>query len=85
MPTSEKSTVIPTLRYRDAHAAIAFLCDAFGFERRAVYEGDDGRVAHAELVLGGGMIMLGSHPGHGDYDKLVQPPERADSINTQSA
>jgi uncharacterized glyoxalase superfamily protein PhnB len=27
----------PCLRYRDPHAAITFLCDAFGFERKAVY------------------------------------------------
>ena len=82
MSTSEKSAVIPSLRYRDAHAAINFLCEAFGFERRAVYEGEGGTVAHAELVLGGGMIMLGSDPGHGDYDKLVKSPGSPDAVNT---
>jgi uncharacterized glyoxalase superfamily protein PhnB len=50
----------PTLRYSDAHAAIQFLIDAFGFERVAVYETDD-RVDHAELRWpGGGGVMLGS-------------------------
>lgn len=54
-------TVIwPTLLYTDAHAAIAFLVDAFGFEKVAVYEAD-GRVAHAELRgPAGGGVMLGS-------------------------
>lgn len=50
----------PALRYSDAHTAIRFLIDAFGFERVAVYETDD-RVDHAELRWpGGGGVMLGS-------------------------
>src|SRR3546814_6749066 len=35
------STIIPCLRYRDALAAIDWLCRAFGFEKHAVYA--DGR------------------------------------------
>jgi uncharacterized glyoxalase superfamily protein PhnB len=50
--------IYPVLRYRDAHAAIDFLCDAFGFERHAVYEGEDGTVEHAQLAHGSGMVML---------------------------
>ncbi len=52
----------PTLRYRDAPAAIRFLVDAFGFEAVAVYEGaGDGVIDHAELRWpGGGGVMLGS-------------------------
>lgn len=83
MPVLDKSTVMPTLRYRDAHAAIDFLCNAFGFERRAVYEGEGGTVAHAELVLGGGMIMLSSDSKDGDFSKLVRSPASADAVNTQ--
>jgi uncharacterized glyoxalase superfamily protein PhnB len=58
--TTSISTVIPTLRYRDAPKAIEVLCDAFGFERHAVYDGPDGTIAHAELRHGSGMVMLGS-------------------------
>jgi uncharacterized glyoxalase superfamily protein PhnB len=55
------SMLIPSLRYKDAHAAIAWLERAFGFERNAVYDGPDGTVAHAQLSFGGtGMVMLGS-------------------------
>jgi uncharacterized glyoxalase superfamily protein PhnB len=54
------STVIPSFRYRDAQAAIAWLETVLGFVRKAVYEKPDGTVEHAELVLGTGMIMLGS-------------------------
>ena len=54
------SIVWPTLRYRDARAAIGFLVDAFGFEETAVY-GEAELVVHAELrwPTGGG-VMLGS-------------------------
>lgn len=31
------STIIPCLRYRDAHVAIEWLCRAFGFDKHAVY------------------------------------------------
>ena len=54
------STVIPALRYKDAPAAIEWLCTVFGFARQAVYAQPDGSIAHAQLTLGGGMIMLGS-------------------------
>jgi uncharacterized glyoxalase superfamily protein PhnB len=59
MPASP-SAVIPGHRYRNAPAAIDWLCQVFGFTRHAVYEGENGSIAHAELALGGGMIMLGS-------------------------
>jgi uncharacterized glyoxalase superfamily protein PhnB len=55
-----RSTVIPALRYRDASAAIEWFCSVLGFTRHAVYEGAGGVINHAELALGGGMIMLGS-------------------------
>ena len=52
--------IYPSLRYKDASAAIDWLCRAFGFERKAVYEGEKGIVEHAELSYQGGLIMLGS-------------------------
>ena len=57
-----RHALIPCLRYADAPAAIAFLCAAFGFERQAVYtDPDDPHVVHhAQLLLDGNMIMLGS-------------------------
>ena len=53
--------IIPCLRYRDAKAAIEWLCTAFGFERQVAYPDEAGGIAHAQLVLGQSMIMLGSH------------------------
>ena len=76
-------TIIPTMRYRDAPAAIEWLCRAFGFERHLVVPGPDGAVAHAELSFGGGMIMLGSH-GSGEFDLLMTVPSDAGGRCTQS-
>jgi uncharacterized glyoxalase superfamily protein PhnB len=54
------ATIIPTLRYRDALAAIDWLCQAFDFEKHLVVPGEHGGIAHAQLVFGNGMVMLGS-------------------------
>ena len=51
--------IYPTLRYRDAKAAIEWLQEAFGFELVASHDGPDGKVMHAELRWGDSMIMLG--------------------------
>ncbi len=58
--TMTRSTVIPGMHYRDAPNAIKWLCNVFGFEEHAVYRGSGNTILHAELTLGGGMIMLGS-------------------------
>ncbi len=57
-------SIYPALRYRDARAAIAWLQDALGFEAVSVHE-NDGKVGHAELAFGDGMIMIGE-VGAGD-------------------
>lgn len=87
-------TIFPVIRYRDAKAAIDFLERAFGFERAAVYEGEDGRVQHAELSLGDSAIMLGEWsegskqaPGTAHLYVVVTDPdahrERARSAGTE--
>ena len=68
------SVLIPSLRYKDAHAAIAWLEQAFGFECHAVYDGPDGTVAHAELRFGNGMVMLGSASNEGPLRHLYLTP-----------
>jgi uncharacterized glyoxalase superfamily protein PhnB len=78
-----RSTVIPTLRYHDAPAAIAWLCDVFGFARHAVYELPDGSIAHAELELGGGMIMLGSARDD-EYGRNFKAPAELGGVETRS-
>jgi uncharacterized glyoxalase superfamily protein PhnB len=53
-------TIYPSMRYRDAPAAIEFLKAAFGFEEHAVYSNDDGTIAHAQLSYGPSILMLGT-------------------------
>ena len=68
-------TIIPSLRYRNALAMIDWLCNAFGFERHAVYADGD-TVHHAQLVFGNGMVMLGSASNMGAWnERMVQPDE----------
>jgi uncharacterized glyoxalase superfamily protein PhnB len=69
------STIIPAMRYRDAHAAIDWLCKAFGFEKHAVFEDDQGRVMHAQLVYGNGMVMLSSVQPDGFGRHMAQPDD----------
>lgn len=89
MPTparATRSTVIPCLRYRDAAAAIDWLCSAFGFEKQAVYPNPDGTIAHAQLTFGNGMIMLGSAtPDDAGWGRLVRQPDETGGAETQCA
>jgi uncharacterized glyoxalase superfamily protein PhnB len=55
-----KPNIFPTLRYDDAPAAMGWLARAFGFEQHSVMPNEDGTIAHAELRLGAGIVMLGS-------------------------
>lgn len=66
---SQGSTIIPSLRYHDAHAAIEWLIRVFGFEKQAVFEGPHQTVAHAQLTHGGGMLMLGSASNAGPFSR----------------
>jgi len=75
--------IVPSLRYRDAAAAIEFLCQAFGFARHLVVPGPEGTIGHAQLTLGDGMIMLGSAQNR-DFGPHVRTPEELGG-NTQSA
>lgn len=77
------ANIIPTLRYRDASAAIEWLCKAFDFERHLVVPMDDGGVAHAQLVFGNGMVMLGSARDD-EFGKLQAPLSDADTAVSQS-
>ncbi len=79
-----KSTVIPAMRYCDARAAIEWLSNVFGFERHAVYEGPDGSIAHAELTLNGGMIMLGSQKND-EFGRSFKSPAEVGGVETRSA
>jgi uncharacterized glyoxalase superfamily protein PhnB len=89
MPTfakNTKATVIPVLRYRDAPAAIEWLCQTFGFEKNLVVSNKDGTIAHAQLSFGNGMIMLGSVlKNETEFGRLMKQPDEIGGAATQSA
>ena len=81
-----RATVIPCLRYRDAPAAIEWLCENFGFEKLLVVPNDDGTIAHAQLSFGNGMIMLGSVlEVETEFGRLIKQPDEIGGAETQSA
>lgn len=81
-----RATVIPCLRYRDAPAAITWLCDTFGFQKHAVYPNEDGTIAHAQLTFGNGMVMLGSVAGkESNWGRTIKQPDEIGGAETQSA
>jgi len=86
MPTdkTEKkdvATITPALRYRDAPAAIAWLCRAFGFDKHLVVDGKDGVIHHAQLTFGNGMIMLASAQKN-EFGKLQRTPAEVGGVGT---
>jgi uncharacterized glyoxalase superfamily protein PhnB len=64
-------SLYPTFHYRDAHAVIEWLERTLGSERVQVYEDDAGGVAHAEIRVFGGIVMLGTSRDEGE---TVTPP-----------
>ena len=77
------ATIIPSLRYRDARAAIDWLCNAFGFEKQAVYA-EGAIVHHAQLTFGNGMIMLGSVDNGSAWGERMAQPDDIGGRETQS-
>jgi uncharacterized glyoxalase superfamily protein PhnB len=81
--SSSGSTIIPALRYKDAPAALDWLCKVLGFAKKAVYDGPDGTIGHAELTLGSGMIMLGSQKDDA-YGSEFKAPDELGGVETRS-
>lgn len=59
---SEKPSMFPGLRYKDAQKAVRWLGEAFGLEQHFVVPGPEDTIAHAQLKFGNGVVMLGSAP-----------------------
>ncbi len=78
-----RNAVVPAMRYRDAPAAIEWLCRVFGFEKHLVVPGDGGTIVHAQLTLGAGMIMLGSATDSA-YGRRIRQPDEIGGFETQS-
>ncbi|MQA37500.1 VOC family protein [Rugamonas aquatica] len=84
IPKQTRCNVIPCMRYRDAPAAIDWLCTTFGFEAALVVPNEDGSIAHAQLSFGNSMIMLGS-VFDTEFGRLMKQPSEIGQFNTQSS
>lgn len=78
-----KANLVQALRYKDAPAAIEWLCDVFGFKKHLVVPGDDGTIIHSQLTLGNGMIMVGSIRDT-EFGQYMKEPEEIGGAETQS-
>ncbi|AXA92227.1 VOC family protein [Massilia sp. YMA4] len=84
IPKHTRATIMPCLRYRDAPAAIEWLCNTLGFEAALVIRNEDDTVAHAQLTYGNGMIMLASVVDS-EYGRLLKQPVEIGTFVTQSS
>lgn len=71
-----------SVAYDEAAPAIDWLCRAFGFEVQLRVDGENGRVEHSELVLGGGLISIGDANVH-KYP-WRKSPKALGGVNTQT-
>ena len=77
------ATIIPSLRYRNAPAAIEWLCRVFGLQKNLVVPDDSDGVAHAQLSCGDGMMMLGSVRDN-EWGRFIKQPDEISGAATQS-
>ena len=77
------ATIIPSLRYRNAPAAIEWLSDVFGFQKNLVVPDESGGIAHAQLSFGDGMMMLGSVRDN-EWGRFIKQPDEISGAATQS-
>ncbi|HEV8244292.1 MAG TPA: VOC family protein [Polyangiaceae bacterium] len=73
-----------SLYYEDPRRAIDWLCSAFGFEVRLKIEGEDGSIAHSELVYGAGLIMVGAAKESRAERAYRRSPSAIGGANTQN-
>jgi uncharacterized glyoxalase superfamily protein PhnB len=57
--SAPRATVVPILVYEDVGRAIDWLCAAFGFRERLRAGVPGGSIAHAQLEIAEGAVMLG--------------------------
>ena len=78
-PAADTGAAVPYLAVRDARAAIEWYTDVYGARQRGQsIEMPDGRIGHAELEVGGGLLYLADeHPEIG----VVAPRRGSASVS----
>jgi uncharacterized glyoxalase superfamily protein PhnB len=74
-----RPTLIAGVYYRDPWAALDWLEKAFGFERSMVIADKDGKLGHAELRFGDGLLYVGS-----EWADYIGSPASIGGKNTQT-
>lgn len=79
-PPEDLAQIIPYLYYDDPGAAIDFMEKAFGFEIESAFRNpDDGKVLHAQVRTGSGVLFVG--PGMEFFGtRAVPDPERVSAM-----
>ena len=77
-----RMAVMPTLRYRNVPAAIAWLCAAFGMEVHRVVAGESGAPCYAELKFGGNLLMIAPIEDTA-FGRLMVQPDEIGGVETQ--
>ena len=77
-----RTSVIPTVRYRDVPVAVAWLCRAFGMQVHRVVTDADGAPCYAELIIGSGMLMVAPIEDT-PFGKLMVQPDEIGGVETQ--
>lgn len=75
---SSRPAFIPALVYKDNRAALAWLEKAFGFEPSEVLTDTEGKIVHAEMTHGGGVVMIGT-----EWADWTRSPASLGGKNTQ--
>ena len=81
---SAGARLIPSMRYKDAQAAIVWLETVLGLKKKVVFAKPDGTVEHAELIFGGtGMLMIGSETNASPYpERMGMPAELGGKVTS---
>ena len=74
--------ITPAVFYDDAAVAIGWLARAFGFAVQERVENDRGQIVHSQLVLNGGLIMVGQ-AGLSSNHEHPRSPKAVGGANTQ--
>lgn len=58
-PPANYGTITPYLLIHEADGLVSFIKKVFGAKERMILKRDNGAIAHAELVVGNSVIMIG--------------------------
>jgi len=75
---ASRPSFIPALVYKDNREALKWLENAFGFEASEVLTDANGKIVHAEMSHGDGIVMIGS-----EWAEWTRSPASLGGKNTQ--